>query len=81
MRPHLKMSGISYRVDETYIKVGKMCKYLYRVIDKEGQTIEGRIVEIEPDQMKAAQPASGVVASERRLSPSGVSEKRFPSSS
>jgi IS6 family transposase len=40
IRPHLKMSGTSYRVDETYIKVGKSCKYLYRAVDKEGQTIE-----------------------------------------
>jgi transposase-like protein len=40
VRPHLKMSGTSYRVDETYIKVGKSCKYLYRAVDKEGQTIE-----------------------------------------
>ncbi len=40
IRPHLKMSGASYRVDETYIKVGKQCKYLYRVVDKEGHTIE-----------------------------------------
>jgi transposase-like protein len=40
IRPHLKMSGASYRVDETYIKVGKSCKYLYRAVDKEGQTIE-----------------------------------------
>jgi transposase-like protein len=30
------MSGTSYRVDETYIKVAKSCKYLYRAIDKEG---------------------------------------------
>ena len=28
IRPHLKMSGTSYRVDETYIKVGKTYKYL-----------------------------------------------------
>jgi transposase-like protein len=34
------MSGTSYRVDETYIKVGKTCKYLYRAVDKEGQTVE-----------------------------------------
>jgi IS6 family transposase len=34
------MSGASFRVDETYIKVGKSCKYLYRAVDKEGQTIE-----------------------------------------
>jgi transposase-like protein len=40
IRQHLKMSGTSYRVDETYIKVGKSCKYLYRALDKEGQTIE-----------------------------------------
>jgi transposase-like protein len=40
MRQHLKMSGTSYRVDETYIKVGKTCKYLYRAVDKEGNTIE-----------------------------------------
>src|SRR5215208_3667728 len=40
IRPHLKTSGTSYRVDETYIKVGKSCKYLYRAVDKEGQTIE-----------------------------------------
>jgi IS6 family transposase len=40
MRPHLKMSGTSYRVDETYIKVGKTCKYLYRAVDKQGNTIE-----------------------------------------
>ncbi len=40
IRQHLKMSGTSYRVDETYIKVGKTCKYLYRTVDKSGQTIE-----------------------------------------
>jgi transposase-like protein len=34
------MSGTSYRVDETYIKVRKTCKYLYRAVDKEGRTIE-----------------------------------------
>ncbi len=40
IRPHLKMSGTSYRIDETYIKVGKDSKYLYRAVDREGQTIE-----------------------------------------
>jgi transposase-like protein len=34
------MSGTSYRVDETYIKVGKACKYLYRAVDNVGNTIE-----------------------------------------
>lgn len=40
VRQHLKMSGTSYRVDKTYIKIGKSCKYLYRAVDKSGQTIE-----------------------------------------
>ncbi len=38
--PHLKLSGASYRIDETYVKVGKSWKYLYRAVDREGQTIE-----------------------------------------
>lgn len=40
VRPHLRMSGTSFWVDETYIKVGKSCKYLYRAIDSTGNTIE-----------------------------------------
>jgi len=40
MRPYLKMAGTSYRIDETYVKVGTQWKYLYRALDKEGQTIE-----------------------------------------
>jgi transposase-like protein len=31
MRPHLKMSGASYRIDETYVKVGKEWKYLWEL--------------------------------------------------
>ena len=32
IRPHLKMSGTSYRLDETYVKVGTQWKYLYRAM-------------------------------------------------
>jgi transposase-like protein len=34
------MSGTSYRVDETCIKVWKSCKYLDRAVDREGKTTE-----------------------------------------
>jgi transposase-like protein len=27
IRPHLKLAGASYSIDETYVKVGKTCKY------------------------------------------------------
>jgi transposase-like protein len=40
MRPHLKLAGASYRIDETYVKVGKEWKYLYRAVDSAGNTIE-----------------------------------------
>jgi transposase-like protein len=40
IRPHLKMSGTSYRLDETYVKVGTEWKYLYRAVDSAGCTIE-----------------------------------------
>ena len=37
---HLKKSGGSYRVDETYIKIKGVWKYLYCAVDKTGQTID-----------------------------------------
>ncbi len=40
MRPHLKMSDTSSRLDETYVKVGKEWKYLYRAVDSAGDAIE-----------------------------------------
>ena len=39
-KPHLKATNDSYKVDETYIKVKKEWKYLYRAVDSEGRTIE-----------------------------------------
>ena len=38
-RPYLRRTNKSYRVDETYIKVGGKSKYLYRAVDSTGQTI------------------------------------------
>lgn len=34
------MSGTSYRIVETYVKVGTEWKYLYRAVDSAGDTIE-----------------------------------------
>ncbi|MFL6333330.1 MAG: DDE-type integrase/transposase/recombinase [Pyrinomonadaceae bacterium] len=39
-RPHLKMGGTSYRLDETHVKVGTEWEYLYRAVDSAGDTIE-----------------------------------------
>jgi IS6 family transposase len=39
-RSYLKKTGCSYRVDETYIKVKGQWKYLYRAVDKQGNTLD-----------------------------------------
>ena len=39
-RPHLKRTGKSWRVDETYVKVKGKWTYLYRAVDKEGKTLD-----------------------------------------
>jgi transposase, IS6 family len=40
IRPHLRPTNDSYRVDETYIKIKGEWNYLYRAIDSTGQTID-----------------------------------------
>jgi transposase, IS6 family len=40
VRQHPKMSGTSYRLGETYVKVGAEWKYLHRAADSAGDTIE-----------------------------------------
>lgn len=39
-RPHLKTTNVSWRVDETYIKVKGVWMYLYRAVDSQGNTLE-----------------------------------------
>ncbi|MBD1851449.1 IS6 family transposase [Leptolyngbya sp. FACHB-711] len=40
IRPHLKPTNDSWRVDETYIKAKGVWKYLYRAVDSEGNTLD-----------------------------------------
>jgi putative transposase len=39
-RQHKRAVGASWRMDETYIKVKGVWKYLYRAVDKEGKTVD-----------------------------------------
>ena len=43
LRPHLRMTNGSWRVDETYIKVKGHWVYMYRAVDSRGQTIDFRL--------------------------------------
>ena len=40
IRPHLRLSNGSWRVDETYVRVKGRWAYLYRAVDSHGQTID-----------------------------------------
>lgn len=40
IRPYLNQTNDSWRVDETYIEVKGVWKYLYRAVDSEGNTLD-----------------------------------------
>ena len=40
IRPHLRLSNGSWRMDETYVRVKGRWSYLYRAVDSRGQTID-----------------------------------------
>jgi len=42
IRPHLQQTNDSWRVDETFIEIKRVWKYLYRAVDSEGNTLDLR---------------------------------------
>lgn len=40
MRPHLRMNGTSYRLDETYVEMNIEWRYLYRAVNSAGCIVE-----------------------------------------
>ncbi len=40
IRPHLKPTNDSWWVDQTYIKIKGLWKYLYRAVDSQGNTLD-----------------------------------------
>lgn len=43
IKSHLKRSNDSYRLDETYIKIKGVWKYLYRAVDSDANTLESML--------------------------------------
>ena len=52
-RPHLRQTGDSWKVDESYVKVKGRWMYLYRAVDKAGDTIDFYLSKYR-DQLAAA---------------------------
>ena len=40
LRRRRRLAGSSWRMDETYVQVGGRWKYLYRAVDREGETVD-----------------------------------------
>lgn len=40
LKPHLKSTCDSWKIDETYLKINGVWRYLYRAIDKRGNTLD-----------------------------------------
>jgi transposase-like protein len=72
MRPHLKMSDTSYRLDETYVKVGTRWKYLYRAVDSAGDATEF-LLSAKRDVSAAKRFFKKMMRSEHRRLPSSIS--------
>ena len=73
IRPHLRMSNGSWRVDETYIRVKGRWTYLYRAVDSRGQTMISFCLRggIRPRRSGSfARPSRSGTSSTRALSPS-----------
>ncbi len=57
LRPHLRLTSSSWRVDETYLRVKGRWMYLYRAVDNRGQTIDFLLSTITVDK-NAAYPCA-----------------------
>src|SRR3954471_12000994 len=82
IRPHLRPTNGSWRVDETYIRVKGRWTYLYRAVDSRGQTIDFLLSQARCRGSQAVLPqgaraaAHGEPAHDHRGQEPGLSESR-----
>ena len=68
LRKRLRMAGDSYRVDETYVRIKGRWYYLYRAVDKEGNTIDF-LLSKHRDQLAAARFLKKALNAEHTVPP------------
>ena len=67
-RVHFKTTNDSWRVDETLIKVKRQWKYLYRAVDKEGNTLDF-LLTAKQDAKAAKRFLTKALAAEHTMTP------------
>jgi transposase-like protein len=77
-RPHLQKTGDSWRVDETYIKIKGKWNYLYRAVDKEGDTIDFYL-SVHRDQLAAARFFKKALGADHNEVPRVINVDKNPS--
>jgi IS6 family transposase len=77
IRPHLRPTNGSWRVDETYIRVKGRWTYLYRAVDSHGQTIDF-LLSIKRDAAAAKRFFRKALAQPHTVNPRTITVDRNP---
>jgi len=77
-RPRLRKTGDSWRVDETYVKVKGKWMYLYRAVDKQGDTIDFHL-SVHRDQLAAARFFKKALTAQHTVVPRVINVDKAPS--
>ena len=77
VRRRLKKTGDSWKLDETYIKVKGQWKYLYRAVDKEGNTLDFYL-SAHRDQLAAARFLKKLLLAKHTIKPRVINTDKNP---
>ena len=77
IRPHLKQTGDSWRLDETYLRVKGRSMYLYRAVDKSEATIDFYL-SVHRDQLAAARFLKKALGSSHNTIPRVINVDKNP---
>ena len=76
-RPHLRKTGDSWKVDETYVKIKGRWMYLYRAVDKAGASIDFYL-SAHRDQLAAARFLKKALGTEHNSVPRVINVDKNP---
>ena len=78
IRKKLKKTGDSWKLDETYVKVKGKWKYLYRAVDKEGNTLDFYLSSYR-DQLAASRFLKKIILAKHTMKPRVINTDDNPS--